>query len=218
MSRAMRRTRWTCCAATPVCVECSRHGWPQRQDDAMRTLLVNGSVYSQADPHATAVAFDDGVVTWIGDDTGAGSYADGADEVVDLGGRLVTPAFVDAHLHTVQTGVRLTGLDLSGATSLAAMLDHLAAYAAQLGPDDFVAALGWDETRWPEGRPPTAAEIDRAGGGRPVSVSRVDGHSAVISSALAASLPGLAAQDGYRDDGRVERAAHHAVRDASHSL
>jgi predicted amidohydrolase YtcJ len=184
----------------------------------MRTLLTNGSVYSPADPHATAIAFDDGVVSWLGDDTGAAPYADGADEVVDLRGRLVTPAFVDAHVHTVQTGAALTGLDLSGAASLAEMLDRVAAYAGRLGPDEVVAALGWDETRWPESRPPTAAELDRAGGGRPVSVSRVDGHSAVISSALAAQVPGLAGQAGYGDDGRVEREAHHVVRDACHAM
>ena len=64
----------------------------------MRTLLTNGSVYSPADPHATAIAFDNGMVTWLGDDTGAGSYADGADEVIDLDGKLVTPAFVEDHL------------------------------------------------------------------------------------------------------------------------
>ena len=53
----------------------------------MRTLLTNGSVYSPADPHATAIAFDDGVVTWLGDDTSAASYATGADEVIDLRGQ-----------------------------------------------------------------------------------------------------------------------------------
>ena len=95
----------------------------------MRTLLTNGSVYSPADPHATAIAFDDGVVTWLGDDTGAGSYADGADEVIDLDGKLVTPAFVDAHVHTAQSGALLTGLDLAGTTSLAEALDRLAAFA-----------------------------------------------------------------------------------------
>ncbi|HEY0691872.1 MAG TPA: amidohydrolase family protein, partial [Kribbella sp.] len=91
----------------------------------MRTLLKNGSVYSPADPHATAIAFDDGVVTWLGDDTGAASYANGADEVVDLRGRLVTPAFVDAHVHAAQTGALLTGLDLTGSANLTECLNRL---------------------------------------------------------------------------------------------
>lgn len=184
----------------------------------MRTLLTNGSVYSPADPHATAIAVEDGVVSWLGDDTGATSYADGADEVVDLRGRLVAPAFVDAHVHTVQTGELLTGLDVTDATSLADLLDRVASHAGSLGADDAVVSQGWDETRWPEGRPPTAAELDRAGGGRLVYLARVDGHSAVLSSALIDRIPGLSGIDGFRPDGRVERDAHHAVRDAGDSL
>ena len=35
------------------------------------------------------------------------------DEVIELDGALVTPAFVDAHVHTTSTGLLLTGLDLS---------------------------------------------------------------------------------------------------------
>ncbi|WBQ02096.1 amidohydrolase [Kribbella sp. CA-293567] len=180
----------------------------------MRTLLTNGSVYSPADPHATAIAFDDGVVSWLGDDSSAASYAEGADEVVDLQGKLVAPAFVDAHVHTAQIGALLTGLDLAGTANLTEALDRVAAFAAKLGPDAVVDGSGWDETKWPEGRPPTAEELDRAAGGRRVYLSRIDGHSGVISSSFAAAVGDLAAQAGYDATGRVERAAHHAVRDA----
>lgn len=176
----------------------------------MRTLLTNGSVYSPADPHATAIAFDDGVVTWLGDDTGAGSYADGADEVIDLDGKLVTPAFVDAHVHTAGTGAVLTGLDLAGTTSLTEALDKLAAFTAGLPADAVIDGAGWDETKWPEGRAPNAQELDAAGGGRRVYLARVDGHSGVVSSALV----DVARGEGFDESGRVERAANHLVRDA----
>ena len=178
----------------------------------MRTLLKNGSVYSPADPHATAIAFDDGVVTWLGDDTGAASYANGADEVIDLDGRLVTPAFVDAHVHAGMTGFKLLGIDLGATATLAAALEAVSRDAAK--HDGIVRGFGWDETRWPEHRIPTGAELERAAPGRLVYLSRVDGHSAVISPALAARVPDLAAQPGWTADGRVERAAHHVVRDA----
>jgi predicted amidohydrolase YtcJ len=181
----------------------------------VRTLLTNGSVYSPADPHATAIAFDDGVVTWLGDDTSAASYANGADEVIDLRGKLVTPAFVDAHVHTAQTGALLTGLDLAGTASLTECLDRLAAFASTHGPDAVIDGSGWDETKWPEGRPPTSAELDRAAEGRRVYLSRVDGHSGVISTALAVAAQG---HDGFDETGRVERDAHHAVRDALSEL
>jgi predicted amidohydrolase YtcJ len=184
----------------------------------VRTLLTNGSVYSPADPHATSIAFDDGVVTWLGDDISAASYANGADEVIDLRGKLVAPAFVDAHVHTAQTGALLTGLDLTGTANLAAALDRLATFAAGLGPDAVIDGSGWDETKWPEHRPPTSEELDRAADGRRVYLSRVDGHSGVISSSLAAAVPNLKKQAGYDSTGRVERDAHHEVRDALSEL
>jgi predicted amidohydrolase YtcJ len=47
-----------------------------------------------------------------------------------------------------------------------------------------------------------------------VYLARVDVHSAVVSSGLAAAA-GLADLDGWSGDGRVERDAHHAARDAT---
>ena len=53
----------------------------------------------------------------------------GVDEVIDLEGALVTPAFTDAHVHTTATGLALTGLDLSGARTLADALALVREYA-----------------------------------------------------------------------------------------
>jgi predicted amidohydrolase YtcJ len=109
----------------------------------------------------TAMLTVDGTVAWIGDDAAAGAYTDSADEVVRLSGRLVTPGFVDAHTHLAATGFALQSLDLSGTTTLSDALDALSRSSrATTGPVLF--GHGWDETRWPEGRPPTTAQLDRA--------------------------------------------------------
>ncbi len=55
----------------------------------------------------------------------AAVHADGVDEVVDLDGALVTPAFVDAHAHLSQTGAALRGVDVSGAPSLAVAISRV---------------------------------------------------------------------------------------------
>ena len=47
-----------------------------------------------------------------------------------------------------------------------------------------ILGFGWDETGWPERRPFTRDEVDRATGGRAVFLSRVDVHSAVLSTAF----------------------------------
>jgi hypothetical protein len=172
------------------------------------TLYRGGRVHSPAAPHATALLVAGDRVAWLGPD----DEAPATPEVVDLDGALVTPAFVDAHVHATDTGVSLLGLDLSAAGSVTDVLDRVAASAATLPAAATLLGHGWDETHWPDRRPPTATELDRAGGGRRVYLSRVDVHSAVCSTALLAAVPGLAAMEGHRTDGWQRVKAHHAVR------
>ncbi len=158
------------------------------------------------------MAVADGVVVWIGSDAGAPQLR--TDTTVELDGALITPAFVDAHVHTTATGLALTGLDLRGAASLADAL-RLVADAARAARGRPVLGGGWDDCDWPEGRPPTAAELDRASYGGAVYLSRVDAHSAVVSTALLRAVPGLAQRSGFDPSGLVRGAAHDAVRTAA---
>ncbi|HEX5560408.1 MAG TPA: amidohydrolase family protein [Nocardioidaceae bacterium] len=180
------------------------------------TLYRNGSVYSPADPFATAVLVDGDTVAWVGSEQAADAHSAGIDDVVDLDGALLAPAFVDGHVHITETGLALEGIDLTEAATLQDVLDAVAA-AAQRLPGGVLLGHGWDERRWPEQRPPTAAELDRAAPGREVYLSRVDVHSAVVSGELAARA-GLADLPGWSHDGRIERDAHHAARAVTHEL
>ena len=176
-----------------------------------RILLRGGYVHTPADPHATAVCIENGQVVWTGDDEASVHFADGADRIVDLGGRLVTPAFVDSHAHLAQTGFAATGLDLSVATSLHEALDRLNSFA-NTSSVAVILGFGWDETAWPEQRPFTREEVDRASGGRASFLSRVDVHSAVLSSAFLDACPDVVHAEGYDASGLVTRAAHHVAR------
>ncbi|MER8059653.1 MULTISPECIES: amidohydrolase [unclassified Streptomyces] len=177
-----------------------------------RTLLLrNGDVHSPADPFATAMVVEAGHIAWVGSEGAADAFADGVGEVIDLGGALVTPAFTDAHVHTTATGLALTGLDLSAAPSLAAALDLVREFAAARPGDRVLLGHGWDAARWPGGRPPTRAELDEATGKRPLYLSRIDVHSAVVTTALL----DLAGGDLPRTDAPLTGDAHHAVRAAA---
>ncbi|WP_270888039.1 amidohydrolase [Pedococcus sp. 5OH_020] len=180
----------------------------------MSTLYRGGFVYSPVDPFANALVVDDatGTIAWIGGDDAASGHVDAVDEVVELDGALVTPAFVDAHAHVSQTGAGLRGVDLGETRSVAEALSRIedGARAHQGRP---VYAPNWDQGRWAEGRPHTAGELDRATYGGVVYSPRVDGHSAVISSALA-SASGARDLPGWEGDGLVTRDAHHAAREA----
>lgn len=174
-------------------------------------LLRRGEVHSPADPFATAMVVERGQVAWVGSEGAADAFADGVDEVVDLDGALVTPAFTDAHVHTTATGLALTGLDLSGAASRPEALARVRDFAAARPDDRVLLGHGWDASRWPDGLPPTRAELDEATGGRPLYLSRIDVHSAVVTTALL----DLVAGDITRVDGPLTADAHHAVRAAA---
>ncbi|WP_031005677.1 amidohydrolase [Streptomyces sp. NRRL F-5727] len=179
-------------------------------------LLRGGEVHSPADPFATAMVVERGHIAWVGEEGAADAFASGVDEVVDLEGALVTPAFVDAHVHTTATGFALTGLDLSSAASLAEAAELVRAHAAARPGDRILIGHGWDASRWPERRPLTREELDGLTGGRPLYLTRIDVHSAVVTTALLDLVPGVRELDGFHD-GRAPLTgdAHHAVRAAA---
>jgi predicted amidohydrolase YtcJ len=173
----------------------------------VRTLYRNGRIYSPAAREATALLVEDDLITWVGDEAGVGQHAGVG--VVDLAGAFLTPAFVDAHVHLTGTGIALMGLDLAGVPSLADALARVEE-AARTHAAPILVGGGWDDTDWPERRPPSSAELDRAASGRPVYLARVDRHSASVSSALLAALPdGL---QGFRSEGWLTGAAARAAR------
>ena len=188
-----------------------------------RTLYRGGSVHSPADPFATAVLVEGEVVAWVGSDEAATSMAragaNGGGEVavVELDGALVTPAFVDAHVHVTETGLALDGLELGAVRDAAGLLDALAAeHRRRTGEGPGARAVtilghGWDDTAWST-PPPSPEQVERAAPGAEVYLSRVDVHSALVSPALAdrAGLPPVT--------GPVTGEAHHAVRDATRRL
>jgi predicted amidohydrolase YtcJ len=177
---------------------------------AASTLYRNGRVYSASVPGSTALLVSDGRVAWLGADADAPP----ADRVVDVGGALVAPAFVDAHVHAFDTGITLLGLDLAGTRSRDEVLDALRRHAADRPGDAVVVGHGWDESGWADQRPPSAGELDRAGAGRMVYLSQASVHSAVVSSPLLAKVS--PDEPGYAPDGWLRRDAHHVARGVAH--
>ncbi len=167
-----------------------------------------GRFFSAADPRATAMLVRDGLVAWLGE---AGD-APAADVVVELDGALVTPAFVDAHVHATDTGLAVSGLDLSSARSATQVLDAVAAFAAAKPVSAVVHGHGWDESTWADQRLPSAQQLDAAAQGRRVYLSQASVHSALCSAALLAAAPSVVAEPGYDASGWVREQAHHVVR------
>jgi predicted amidohydrolase YtcJ len=180
------------------------------------TLLVGGRIHAPTNPDATAMAVTGETITWMGSDRAGRAQFPGA-EIVDLDGAFVAPAFVDAHVHATSAGLLVNGLDLTGCASLTEFLHALRDHVEE-HPGTLVWGHGWDETWWPERRPPTRDEIDTASGGAAVYLSRIDVHSALVSSALVTRAPLAVHADGWDPQGPLTHASHHHARSAAREL
>jgi predicted amidohydrolase YtcJ len=168
----------------------------------MNLLITDVTIGDRA---GRAVQVVDGRIAWLGDVADAPAV----DGVVAGEGALLTPAFVDGHVHATATGLALTGLDLHSSSSVAEALAAVRAHAESGG---ILLGTGWDETGWPEGRGLTRHDLDAAVGDRPAYLARVDVHSATVSTALLDQVPGIEELPGFHPDGQLSLDAHHAAR------
>ncbi|HXU72384.1 MAG TPA: amidohydrolase [Polyangia bacterium] len=141
-------------------------------------VLRGGDVLTQdpARPHARAVAVRGHVIVALDD---VDSLIGPKTRVVELHGRAVVPSVTDAHAHLVGLGLAAQQIDLHGCRSADACADAVALglrdphRSPKRG--DWILGRGWDQNRFPDGKFPTHATLDRFAGA--VFLERVDGHA-----------------------------------------
>jgi len=153
--------------------------------EAQNLIIHGGPIYTGVDgaPPAQQVTVVDGRITYVGPMRLEQSPPD---EYIDLKGAALFPGFTDGHAHLDGIGWRELTLNLEGSTSVADAMARLAAWA-EAHPEGPIVGRGWIETRWPEARFLTAADLDAAAPGRIVLLSRADGHAVAASSAALAA-------------------------------
>jgi hypothetical protein len=97
---------------------------------------------------------------------------------VDAAGKFIYPGFIDAHCHFYAYGLNLSEIDLTATTSWNEVLDKV---KQQASADEWIVGRGWDQNDWAENQFPTNAMLNVLFPGRPVYLSRIDGHAAIAS-------------------------------------
>jgi predicted amidohydrolase YtcJ len=104
-------------------------------------------------------------------------------ERIDGGGNYLLPGLIDAHAHMSGLGFLAINLDLAGSPSLDDAVNRIADHAAANPHVDWIEGRGWNQVLWHVAEFPTAGDIDRVVGDRPVWLQRVDGHAGWANSA-----------------------------------
>ena len=140
-----------------------------------------------AAPWGQSISVLGGRIRAVGSAGDAGAPRSPDADVVDLGGRLVVPGFVDAHNHYLATAEALTSVDLRypGVGSIDDLVDAIAKRAGETPADRWIRGFGMDYAKYPDARP-TRWDLDRATADHPVIAYHVSGHYALVNSAALA--------------------------------
>jgi predicted amidohydrolase YtcJ len=144
-----------------------------------------------------------GRIVYGGDRAGALRLRGDATRVVDLGGRMVLPAFQDSHIHLISGGVELGLCDLNGLRTKGEVLARIREYAAAHPDAAWITGGGWDLPLFPQANP-RKEDLDAVVPDRPAVISSADGHSAWANS-RALALAGVTAATPDPAGGRIER-------------
>ncbi|MFB6506041.1 amidohydrolase [Streptomyces sp. NPDC002466] len=147
-------------------------------------VLRNARIHTvdPALPEAQALAVVDGRIAWLGPDTDAGEWTGPDTRVIDAGGKLVLPGFIDAHNH-VRLGSDDACVQLSGAHALDEVHARIRAWHAAHPDAEWIEAEAFDYSAIPDGRMPAAADLDPATGDVPAFVLSYDVHTAWVNTA-----------------------------------
>ncbi len=159
-------------------------------EDGAERVLRHGVFHTVAAAGTVegSLAIRGGRIVYLGPDSGIGPFLGPRTEVVELGGRAVTPGLIDAHSHLSGYALDLAHVDLRGAATFEEAVERVRAAAAKTPPGEWVRGRGWDQNRWPGKQLPTHEALSRAVPDRPVYLERVDGHAALLNARAMALL------------------------------
>jgi predicted amidohydrolase YtcJ len=105
-----------------------------------------------------------------------------AKQKIDAKGKPVFPGLYDPHSHFLGLGQMLSQCDLVDTKSYGEIIERLQKFEAQHKGDRWLIGRGWDQNDWDVKVFPTKELLDKAFPNKPVFLTRIDGHAAVVNS------------------------------------
>ncbi|MBN2409733.1 MAG: amidohydrolase [Candidatus Aminicenantes bacterium] len=191
---------WAVLAAVAVLSAC-------RGQKVMADLvLLEGRVWTGESrrPWAEAVAVRGEKIVGIGASREIGRRAGPDTRVIDLGGRLVLPGFIDSHTHFLDGGMALLSIQLREAESREEFVALVRDKALELPKGEWIVNGDWDEQQFDPPELPRREWIDGVTPDHPVCVNRHDGHM-VLANSVALRIAGITAATPSPPGGEIGR-------------
>jgi len=154
-------------------------------------------------PWAEAVAVDGDLIIAVGSTNEISAYVGAQTQVVSADGNMLTPGFIDTHVHFIEGGEALASVQLRDANSQEEFTRRIAAFADTVEPGEWILGGTWDHENW-GGELPRRDWIDDVTPDNPVWVFRLDGHMALANS-LALTAGGVDADTPDIAGGEIRR-------------
>ena len=170
------------------------------------TIIARAKVYTGNDeqPWAEAVAIHDGRIVAVGDEATIFKLRYTGTEVIEAGGHLVLPGFVDCHIHFMDGSLSLGRVNLEGAKDAADIQQRLREYAAKHPGKDWVLGRGWNYAMFGAEALPHKKYLDEIFPDRPVFLEGYDGHTYWANS-KALTLAGITKETPDPTNGAIVR-------------
>lgn len=151
---------------------------------AADVVFVNGAVYTMDVNRswATAVAFSDDKIVYVGFDEGVTAFQGPDTRVVDLGGKMLMPSFQDVHIHPLDSGKQAMTVNLSGMQTIKEYVATVKAYADANPDEPWILGGGWSMDVFGPGGRTSKTLLDAVVPDRPVFLSSSDGHTGWVNS------------------------------------
>jgi predicted amidohydrolase YtcJ len=153
-------------------------------------------------PWADAMAIQGDRILAVGSSAEIRKLGKGGEEI-DGRGKMVVPGFIDAHVHFIDGGFRLSSVQLRDARTPEEFVARIKAFAATVPKGTWITGGDWDHELW-GGTLPTRAWLDSVTPDHPVWVNRLDGHMKVANSAALAAA-GISAATAEVSGGTIVR-------------
>ncbi len=169
-------------------------------------IVIHGRVYTEnpKQPWAQAVAIHRGKIVAVGDDPVIERMRGMGTKVIDAGGKLVLPGFVDCHIHFIDGSFSLGRVNLEGAKDPVDIQKRLREYASNHPGDDWVLGRGWNYAMFGPEALPHKKYLDEIFPDRPVFIEGFDGHTYWANS-QALALAGITRETLDPPNGAIVR-------------